>query len=80
MIFAVVGSKADAICFRSLCGEGSDRGGEPERLAVEDNGGVVDRRGTEYGPILAYRICTVRSIWVTCIEEVSTVNLPVMPG
>lgn len=56
MIFAVVSSKADAICFRSLCGEGSDRGGEPERLAVEDNGGVVDPCGTEYGPILAYRI------------------------
>src|SRR5271154_5064223 len=56
MIFAVLSGKAQAICLRSLCGEGSDGGREPERLTIEDNGGVFVRCRAEHSPILAYGI------------------------
>jgi hypothetical protein len=61
MIVVVASSETNVVCLRSLCGEGSDGSGEPEGLAVENNGGMVDSCRAEYSLILAYRVlyCTL---------------------
>ena len=56
MIVVVASSETNAVCLRSLYGEGSDGSGEPEGLAVENNGGIVDSCRAEDSLILAYRI------------------------